>query len=187
METERKNFRKEHIELRNAMTEEQAERKSMQITKYLLSSAWYAKAPQIFAYYPLGKEVDTRFFIRQAWKDGKRIALPRTGKQYEMRFYYIDSFTQLKEGAFHVAEPEEGCGEAYYENQPVLVPGTVFDRQGVRYGYGKGYYDRFFSEYPKLKRYAVCYDHQMEPVLPAKRHDVPMHRIYTESGCFKMI
>ena len=43
-----------------------------------------------------------------------------------------------------------------YKRQ-VIVPGSVFGRDGSRYGYGKGYYDRFFAKNPKLKRYAVCY------------------------------
>ena len=70
---------------------------------------------------------------------------------------YIDDFMQLKEGAFHVMEPMENCVRAVPDKQPVIVPGSVFGRDGSRYGYGKGYYDRFFAKNPKLKRYAVCY------------------------------
>ena len=44
----------------------------------------------------------------------------------------------------------------------------------------KGYYDRFFAKYPRLRRYAVCYEHQIEETLPTGCYDIYMHDIYTE-------
>ena len=77
-------------------------------------------------------------------------------------------------------EPVRGSEKAVPLQQPVIVPGSVFGRDGSRYGYGKGYYDRFFAKYPRLRRYAVCYEHQLEETLPTDQHDIYMHDIYTE-------
>ena len=60
-------------------------------------------------------------------------------------FFYIDSLKQLEEGTFHVMEPVRGSEKADPLQQPVIVPGSVFGRDGSRYGYGKGYYDRFLQ------------------------------------------
>lgn len=182
MERTPKNFRREHLAVRNAMSEEEVQEKSGHIVEWLLASDWYPDAKEIFVYFPLGNEADCRKFMEQAWQDGKRIALPRTREGFQMDFFYVDSFRQLAEGAFHVKEPVDGCIPAIPEKQPVIVPGSVFGRNGARYGYGKGYYDRFFASHPYLKRYAVCYENQLEDMLEAGFYDVPMHRIYTECG-----
>lgn len=180
MEINQRNFRKEHLAIRNAMLPGEVAEKSSAIVKRLLQSEWYKDTKEIFAYYPLGNEVDCRALFLQAWSDGKKIALPRTREENQMDFYYIDDFMQLKEGAFHVMEPMENCVRAVPDKQPVIVPGSVFGRDGSRYGYGKGYYDRFFAKYPRLRRYAVCYEHQLEETLPTDQHDIYMHDIYTE-------
>ena len=105
METNPKSFRKEHLAIRNAMSEKEVAEKSGVIVKRLLQTGWYQNAQEIFAYYPLKNEVDCRALFLQAWSDGKKIALPRTREENQMDFYYIDDFMQLKEGAFHVMEP----------------------------------------------------------------------------------
>lgn len=176
-----KKLSKEHLAIRNAMSEKEVAEKSGVIVKRLLQTGWYQNAQEIFAYYPLKNEVDCRALFLQAWSDGKKIALPRTREENQMDFYYIDDFMQLKEGAFHVMEPMENCVRAVPDKQPVIVPGSVFGRDGSRYGYGKGYYDRFFAKNPKLKRYAVCYANQLEESLVTDIYDVEMHEIYTET------
>ena len=163
------------------MTAEEVQQKSSAIVKKLLNSDWYESAEEIFLYYPLGKEADGTAFMMQALNDGKKIALPRTSPDFCMDFYYIKSFGQLSEGAFHVMEPKEECKKAVPYEQPVLTPGVVFGRDGSRYGYGKGYYDRFFARFPKLKRYGICYENQLEQTLFTDAYDVKMERIYTES------
>lgn len=180
MEINQRNFRKEHLAIRNAMLPGEVAEKSSAIVKRLLQSEWYKDTKEIFAYYPLGNEVDCHALFLQAWADGKRIALPRTKEENQMDFFYIDSLKQLEEGTFHVMEPVKGSEKADPLQQPVIVPGSVFGRDGSRYGYGKGYYDRFFAKYPRLRRYAVCYEHQLEETLPTDQHDIYMHDIYTE-------
>ena len=181
METNQKNYRKEHLLLRNTMTTEEVQQKSCAIVKKLLDSDWYKGAEEIFLYYPLGTEVDCKTLMMQAVHDGKKLALPRTASDFCMDFYYIKSFGQLAEGAFHVMEPKEECKKAVPCEQIVLTPGVVFGRDGSRYGYGKGYYDRFFARYPKLKKYGICYENQLEQTLFTDVYDVKMERIYTES------
>ena len=102
METNPKSFRKEHLAIRNAMSEKEVAEKSGIIVKRLLQTGWYQNAQEIFAYYPLKNEVDCRALFLQAWSDGKKIALPRTREENQMDFYYIDDFMKLKEVAFNV-------------------------------------------------------------------------------------
>ena len=56
METNPKSFRKEHLAIRNAMSEKEVAEKSGIIIKRLLQTGWYQNAQEIFAYYPLKNE-----------------------------------------------------------------------------------------------------------------------------------
>ena len=174
------------------MSESEKHEKSRKICDNLLKSDWYAKTDWIFGYYPLGKEADCLTFLRQALHDGKHVALPRTGTDCTMEFYEITSFAQTLEGAFHVMEPTVECRrinpmDLYDQQVAVLVPGVVFTPTGSRYGYGKGFYDRYFARFAKLNRYALAYENQLEPELEVLDTDIKMYRIYTEESEYKII
>ena len=67
-----KSFRKEHLAIRNAMSEKEVAEKSGVIVKRLLQTGWYQNAQEIFAYYPLKNEVDCRALFSEAWSDGEK-------------------------------------------------------------------------------------------------------------------
>lgn len=162
------------------MRMEEVQEKSREICRLLLQSDWYPSCEILYAYYPLGAEVDCRSLIEQALTDGKRVALPRTQPDCRMEFYQITSLKQVQEGYFHVMEPLPECPLTVVQNGVVLVPGVVFDSQGNRYGYGKGYYDRYFARFPGLRRMAAAYENQIEQKIEVLDTDVKMERIYTE-------
>ena len=79
-----------------------------------------------------------------------------------------------------MAEPLADCRSADAPDAVVLVPGVVFGLDGNRYGYGKGFYDRYFARFPQYYRVGIAYEHQLEKTLLAKETDVRMDCIYTE-------
>ena len=107
MEINQRNFRKEHLAIRNAMLPGEVAEKSSAIVKRLLQSEWYKDTKEIFAYYPLGNEVDCHALFLQAWADGKRIALPRTKEENQMDFFYIDEAV----GRGHISCDGTGQGQ----------------------------------------------------------------------------
>lgn len=185
---QRKNCRSYYRELRNSLTEEAVEEKSRLICRKVLDSQEYEQAQIILGYFPLGNEVDCLPVLKQALAEGKQLALPRTAGNGQMDFYEIHSVDDVKEGTFHVMEPKTDCAILLPESEKdsskdvlVLVPGVVFDKEGNRYGYGKGYYDRYFARFPKLKRMALAYIEQMaDERLACLDTDVKMHAIVTD-------
>ena len=105
---------------------------------------------------------------------------------HRMEFYRISELSRVREGAFRVMEPDESCKRIGEEAAVVLVPGLVFDRKGNRYGYGGGYYDRYFARFPKLSRMALAFEGQIEKQLAVLPTDVRMHRIYTEEREYRI-
>ena len=137
---EKKEIRKQYKMLRNKMSEMEVKEKSDRICQNIISSNLFQQAERILAYAPLGNEVDIRPVIEEGWRQQKRIVFPKVFGD-TMRYFEISSFSQLKEGTFHVMEPVE-TNPVDWEEALVFVPGVAFDRQGNRMGYGKGYYDR---------------------------------------------
>lgn len=183
-------LRLRHKELRQGMKRCEVVRASAVICEKLYESSWYSVCTWIYGYYPLGNEVDCRSFLEKALTDKKRVALPRMAAEAvhtdacHMDFYEITALEQVKEGRFGVLEPMESCPLVWEHNAVVLVPGVVFDRQGNRYGYGKGYYDRYFARFPELYRAALAYENQMEEQIQVSETDVKMDCIYTERENF---
>lgn len=182
---ERKKRRKMHKILQNEMSEQEISAKSEQICDKILKSDWYQRCNVIYGYYPLAKEADCRRVLRQALIDGKQVALPRTEQNFQMDFYRINSLNDVEEGRFHVMEPTAVCEKMQIPDAAVLVPGVVFDRMGNRYGYGMGYYDRYFARFPHMYRVALAYEVQMEDEIPVLSTDVPIHLIYTEHTVYQ--
>lgn len=185
----RNDIRQMHKRLRNQMTASEVDIKSRRICDKLVEATWYQECDVIYGYYPLGKEVDCRYFLEQALADGKRVALPRMESEDEqaecrMDFYEITSLEQVAEGGFHVMEPLAVCPLMKENQAVVLVPGVVFDETGNRYGYGKGYYDRYFARFPKLYKVALAYDNQIEEELKVLDTDVRMDCVCTETGVY---
>lgn len=179
-------IRLHHKKLRQEMSREKVTEASETICAKLYEAPWYQKCTWIYGYYPLGNEVDCRSFLKKALEDGKHVALPRTATKPEyakacyMEFYEITSLKDVTKGSFGVSEPDVNCPQAMEGEAVVLVPGVVFDRQGNRYGYGKGYYDRYFARFPELYKIGLAYENQMEERLMVSETDVKMDCIYTE-------
>lgn len=179
-------LRLQHKELRQGMKRCEVVKASALICEKLYESSWYSACTWIYGYYPLGNEVDCRSFLEIALADKKRVALPRMAVEAvhadvcHMDFYEITALEQVTEGRFGVLEPLEACPLVWEQDAVVLVPGVVFDRQGNRYGYGKGYYDRYFARFPGLYKAALAYENQMEEHIKVSKTDVKMDCIYTE-------
>ncbi len=180
-------IRSYHKKIRDCMTERDVEEKSRLICARVLESRQYLEASLLYGYYPLGNEVNVLPVLGQALREGKRVALPRTGEGCQMDFYQIASLSQVTEGRFHVMEPGEGCELVSFAEGVMLVPGVVFDRTGSRYGYGKGYYDRYLARFDNICRISTAYEHQLEEKLAAELTDQKMHVVCTEKAWYQIV
>lgn len=179
----KKKLRKEALARRKEMPAEERVEKSRQITEHILQSEVYQKAKSVFSFVSMGTEVEMRDILRQAWKDGKNVAVPKTKQGREMIFLKIESFADLEEGRFGVMEPvtqEEIIPEA---GDLFLVPGALFDRNKNRIGYGGGYYDTYFEKHQGYRKIGLAFSEQIsETDIPTEVNDIPLDDIVTENG-----
>lgn len=142
------------------------------------AAAATALPQSIYCYISVRGETGTDKVIDWLLEQRCRVAVPKVhGK--EMRFYYINSRSDLEPGCFGIPEPGAHCEPAVEKSAPVIVPGVAFSTEFQRVGYGAGYYDRFFGLEPEHEKIAVCYDFQLRGDVYAKEHDVPMDWIIT--------
>lgn len=98
-----------------------------------------------------------------------------------MEFYLIKGEEDLEPGMFGVLEPvPERCQKVTdYSGGICIVPGLSFDAGGFRLGYGKGYYDRFLSQFQGVT-VGICYSNCTQWKLPHGRYDKPVNLLITD-------
>ena len=128
----------------------------------------YRAAKVIMVYVSTPIEIDTFKIIENAFKDGKKVAVPRCiPETRQMEFHYITSTEQLSSGTFGVLEPPEFYPIVTdFNSALMLVPGFLFDSFGFRLGYGKGYMSRFNGS-----AVGLCYAHELRRHMYHGRYD----------------
>lgn len=161
---------------------------TQEIERRAISHEWFLKASIVCCYVDFRGEVGTKGIIREAWRLGKKIFVPRV-ENAGMEFFRLSSFEELKAGAFGIPEPTKRPKEAVRicaEGNLMIMPGVAFDRKRNRIGYGGGYYDRYVSAHPKLHTMALAFEYQILPEVPHDPTDIRPDIIVTERrilGC----
>lgn len=180
---EKKTLRTFFRALRSQFSPEERKALDTALQKNLFALHQYRTADTVLTYVSKPEEPDTFRIIKRAWRDGKRVAVPRCiDGTCEMAFYYITNLKQLAPGSFGVLEPKpEQCQplEGDGQGSVCLVPGMAFDCEGFRLGYGKGYYDRFLSGYRGFT-VGMCYSKCVRWSLPRSKYDKPVDMLVTD-------
>ena len=180
--TTKKEIRTYYKNLRNQMEKRQAVALSKKICEKILQWDVYQKAEQIFAYYPLGNEVDLLAVVSHALWEKKRVSFPKT-EERGLCFYQVNSLEEFVEGNFHVMEPVSENRSMPGKKSLFFVPGVVFDQGNNRMGFGKGYYDRYFAgKSEEIIRVGIAYEYQILEKIPTDCYDIPMQYLVTECG-----
>ena len=182
--SQKKELRKEAKSYRKSLSENDRLDKSSTIINNLKALKEFQKAKVILMYASLPDEVETLSLICELTEEGQKQVYCPVTQGDEMEFYKISSVDDLKEGNFHVLEPESLAERRLVLQNDVhyciLMPGLMFDKKGNRLGYGKGYYDRFLPQFGG-NLIGIVYSSCVRRVLPHGRFDRPAELIVTEN------
>ena len=174
----KKDIRKKIFAERKLHTDEQIEAMSRTITDKVTALPAFKNADRILVYADYNHEVVTEYLIKEAWKAGKEVAVPKVvGK--DMVFYKLTDFARLEPGYFGIPEPVSG-EIVNWSKALMIMPGVAFDRANHRVGYGGGFYDRYLEKHPQLERVAIAFSFQMLPEVPTEPTDICPQIIVTE-------
>lgn len=165
-------------EKRYALRESEVQSLSQECVSKVLQFPELLEARTVCIYMPTGNEIDTSAIIQYCLENQKRVAAPRIEGD-TMDFYYFQSIVDLKQGAYDIWEPT-GTERVTDEESVVIMPGVAFDLDCNRIGYGKGYYDKYLSKHPKMKKIALAYEFQIVGKIKREIHDIRPEMIVTE-------
>lgn len=172
---------------RASLGEKERKRKSVIIQQKLLDLPEFQLAQTVMLFLNFREEVETTAMAEATIAGKKKLVLPRCAPHgillpIEVR----DLIQDIEPGAYGIREPKLTLGVVEpSEIDLIIVPGSGFDLQGNRLGYGGGYYDRFFMLLnPLTPRVALGFECQVIPQVPVDKYDAKMTMLITENGVY---
>lgn len=136
----------------------------------------------ILAYQSHRQEPDLqRLFAKPDYQWG----LPRCLPQRQLAWHLWQPGETLKHNSYGLAEPLATATPINLTTTAaLLIPMVGFDAEGYRLGYGGGYFDQLLasSEWQQVLKIGIAFDLALVPKIPIDSWDLPLHRIFTESG-----
>lgn len=177
----KKVLRKKYILNRDNLSKDYRESSTNSIFSTLEKCSFFKTSEKIFIFVGFDSEIQTENFIKK-WINKKQIFVPKI-ENGKMNLIRLKSWDELAPGHFGVLEP---TSSDYYEGKIDLVvtPSIVFDKNGYRLGYGKGYYDRYFTENEYKISVGLCYHKLLQENVPKEEHDKQVDIIITEEKTF---
>jgi 5-formyltetrahydrofolate cyclo-ligase len=175
--------RRRALEARGALTEAERDRLAEAVRARALELPELATAGTVMLFASFRTELDTMPIAEWVLRAGKRLCLPRVLGPRRMAAYRVtDLAADLVPGKWDIPEPREGSPEVPPEAiDLVFVPGSAFDEEGRRCGYGGGFYDNYLPlTRPGTPWVALAFEAQLVPKIDCEDHDLPVTAIVTE-------
>ena len=178
----KKELRKKYKELRQGLTPEAIEDKSLAIANRLLPlDIWDGSYYHLFLSIEEQKEIDTEFILQiLAGKDKEIVVSKSDFATLGMTHYLLTYNTKFKKNEYNIPEPVAGLEVPVTKIDVVFVPLLAFDRKGNRVGYGKGFYDKFLSNCkPETIKIGVSFFEAVEKIEDVYENDVRLNYCVT--------
>jgi 5-formyltetrahydrofolate cyclo-ligase len=172
---------------RTSLGEKERKRKSVIIQQKLMDLPEFQLAQTVMLFLDFREEVETTVLAEGTIAGKKKLVLPRCAPHAILLPIEVrDLMRDIELGAYGIREPKLTLGVVEpSEIDLIIVPGSGFDLQGNRLGYGGGYYDRFFMLLnPLTPRVALGFECQVIPQVPVGKHDAKMTMLITENRVY---
>ena len=152
---DKKVLRSKYKVLRQSLTQEEIEDKSLAIANQLLRMdavpslrlVWNKLYYHLFLTIEEQKEINTEYILQILAGKDKEIVISKCDfATLGMTHFLLTDNTKIKKNSYNVPEPVDGLEVPDAKIDVVFVPLLACDKQGNRVGYGKGFYDNFLSK-----------------------------------------
>lgn len=145
---DKKVLRQKYKVLRQNLSQEEIEEKSLAIANNLLRlNIWDKTYFHIFLPIVEQNEVNTEFILQILAGKDKEIVISKSDfETREMSHFLLTDNTKIVKNEYNIPEPVNGLPVPVEMIDVVFVPLLAYDKQGNRVGYGKGFYDKFLSQ-----------------------------------------
>ena len=185
IQTRKKELRNHARTVRSMLSPSQIEEKSACICRVVQHILDGIDPVMVYVSKPL--EVNTRDLIDYLITSRGQVIVPVIETETRtLRLSYIKSPSVLVKSTFHVPEPVGNEIPARpNEVRAVVVPMLAFDQSCNRLGYGAGYYDRFLTGLPHIKKIGLAFSCMETGCIPCEANDVKMDLVVTEAGIYR--
>ena len=127
-----------------------------------------------------------KMFYGKDFPDAVTMLLDGEQGSGKMVFCRIMSLDDCVKGTYGILEPKKDCQVVRAdENSLILVPGCAFTRDGLRMGYGGGYYDRYLQMYKEAVTVGYAFEEQLFDAIPSEAHDRRLDFVVTQKECYE--
>lgn len=147
----------------------------------------FAAARTVCCFAGMEDEPDTRAFLTETLRRGKRLCLPRVLGGGELALCAVERLDSLEAGAFGILEPPAAAPcLPPREVDLCVVPCLAGSADGRRLGRGGGYYDRLLARLrPDAKTVLACRKALLLAHLPVGPQDAACDLVVTEEGALR--
>jgi 5-formyltetrahydrofolate cyclo-ligase len=185
-------LRKLYLSKRRAISAEEMAIKSKQITDLFFQNFELSTVKNLHIFLPIIKynEINTWLIIKhlQQYFPAINIVIPKIISENSKLENYVFDEKNLIENLWGILEPSEENQEKIPSEQIdlVIIPLLIFDKNGNRVGYGKGFYDRFLQLCkPDTLKIGLCLEEPIEMIEDVNDFDVKMDFCITPNKIYR--
>ena len=181
---DKENLRSALKKKRDGLSKELRFKKSEKIVNFLRNINEFKQSKTIFCYVSYKSEVETFSFINYILESDTDLFVPKIISRTKMIAVKLDDIANLEFDDIGILTPKSN--KILSEKvDAVITPGIGFTKKGGRLGYGRGYYDRWFSINEVKTKIGIAFEEQVVMNLPLEKTDINMDIIITEKEIIK--
>ncbi|MBC7522880.1 MAG: 5-formyltetrahydrofolate cyclo-ligase [Flavobacterium sp.] len=184
----KKDLRKKYKILRDSLSENEIEEKSLAISNQLLKlKIWDETYYHLFMTIKEHKEINTEYILHILQGKDKEIVVSKSDfKTLEMNHFLMTDTTVFATNSYNIPEPVDGIPVPLSKINVVFVPLLAYDVTGNRVGYGKGFYDKFLSQCrPETIKIGLSFFEPEEEIVSVFENDIQLNYCVTPFEIFK--
>ena len=184
----KKQLRAKYKELRSQLSNEEMDKKSIEIANQLLKlDIWDKTYYHLFLPIEKQNEINTEYILQILQGKDKEIVVSKSDfSTIEMTHFLLTDNTEFKKNEYGIPEPVDGIEVPNTKIEVVFVPLLAYDKQGNRVGYGKGFYDKFLSNFkPQTIKIGLSFFDMEDEIEGFFDTDVKINFCVTSNQIFK--
>lgn len=184
-------LRNVYIQKRNELSDSQYQDLNEGLCNEFFKSVDPSVVKILHSFLPIkkNKEPDTMIILKKIEENypGVRLSLPRVNNaKQQLENVFLDASTVLKKNSWGIPEPQDGELTDPKKIDMVLIPMLIFDKNGHRVGYGKGFYDKFLATTrADCKRIGICLFDPVDRIDDVNEFDQILDLCITPGRTFK--
>lgn len=179
-------LREKYLLQRKSLSKTELTEISKSITTSLFSYFDFSSKNSVHCYLSIKKqnEIDTSRIIENLRKENIKIAISKSNFDTgQLDNYWFKEDTQLELNKVGVPEPTNAVkAENMYDL--IITPLLIFDKEGYRIGYGKGFYDRFLATIPNAIKVGLSCFGPIDKIPDTDKHDIALDYCITPESIY---